>query len=148
MPGRQLIGAAYCGHMRDPYNRPVSATYDNSWSLFTRYDWGKDSVLHGWAFGTGVVRVGGRWVTTTGVTNAVFTQAQIDQGVVKLKTGTKWDAFLSYDYSKHLAFKLGCINLLGQIYPFGLQTALISDPSPPRHSRSRATTSSTGPAGF
>jgi len=132
VPGWQVIGSFYVGHDRDPYNRPVSASYDNSWSLFTRYDFQKDSPLRGWAIGTGFVRVGGRWVTTSGVLNAVWTPAQTWGGVIEMKTGNSWNGFVSYKVDKHWSAKFDCMNILGEKWPLGLQTMLISDPSPPR----------------
>jgi len=132
IPGWQVIGSFYAGHNRDQAQKPVAASYDNSWSFFTRYDFQRDSILHRVGFGTGVTRVGGRWLSTSGITGAAFTPYEIWSGQLKMFTGTSWDGFLTYTLDKHLTLRLRCTNILSSVYSVGATSAVLADPSTPR----------------
>ena len=73
IPGWQLITNFYAGHDRDQNNNPVSSTFDNQISFFTRYDFPKAGPLNGFAVGGGLSRVGGRWISTSGLSIAGVT---------------------------------------------------------------------------
>lgn len=134
IPGWQVIGNFYSGHDRDQNGIPVPTTYDNSWGLITRYDFQRGNPLHGLTIGTGVSRIGGRWISNAGITNAGadFTPYQIATGRIKLKTGTAWNAFAAYNLDKHWTLRLNCNNILNKAYVSAAQTALLADPSAPR----------------
>jgi len=132
MPGWQIIASGYAGHDRDQLGKPVSNSYDNQWAFFSRYDFQPDSPLKGWAVGAGIVRVGGRWISTSGMTYSSFNPYTAWSGEIKLKTGTLVNAFVNYQVNKHLQLRLNCQNALDERYVLGEQTALIADPSVPR----------------
>jgi iron complex outermembrane recepter protein len=128
----EFIGSFYLGTVRNQLGKPVSTAYDNSWSLLTRYICGRDGKFRGLSFGSGITRVGGRWQSIGQVTNGNFTATQLYNGVLKLKTGTALNAFLSYDINRNLSASVRCNNILDQAYPFGMQSAVTTDPSLPR----------------
>ena len=67
VPGWQLIGTWYNGNVRNQTgSNQIAATYDNSWSLFSKYDFGKSarfgtSAIRGLAIGGGIFRLGSFW---------------------------------------------------------------------------------------
>ena len=80
---------------------------------------------------TNVLSVGGRWISTSGLTYAEFPAFTQWSGEIKLYTGTLVDAFINYRVNKHLQLKLSGVNLLNDTYVAGEQTAQIADPSQP-----------------
>jgi len=132
-PGWQMIGTFYAGHNRDQTVMPLATSYDNSWSVFTRYTFQRDSSLYKWAVGTGFSRIGGRWVGLSGMNNAVFTAYNLWSGEVKVASTEAWDAFVTYAYNPHLSFKFDCENILNKAFPQAAQTLLAADASIPRN---------------
>jgi outer membrane receptor for ferric coprogen and ferric-rhodotorulic acid len=127
VPGWQLIGNFYAGHDRDYNNNPLSGTYDNDLSLFTRYDFSHSGPLKGLSFGGGLSRVGGKWITSSQIISPYPLPS-----VIKFQIGTLVDTFANYQFNRHFIFKIGCNNILNQAYPYGNQTSSEVDPSPPR----------------
>ena len=128
VPGWQLIGSFYAGHLRDPFNNPIPNGFDNSWSAYTRYNFAKDCVLSGFSLGGGITRIGGRWMSSGGL---VYTSGYLPN-YIKVQTGTLVTGFVDYRLDKHWSFRVLCNNLLDQHYPLGVETAYIIDPSPGR----------------
>ncbi len=131
-PNWQIVGSFYKGEDLNQLGNPISQSYDDSWSFLTRYDFRKDSSLKGWSFGSSIVRTGGRWLGTAGLSNAPFTADQIRTGVIKLKTGTLVNAFATYQLNRHWTFRASVDNILDEDYVVAAQTALFADPSTPR----------------
>jgi outer membrane receptor for ferric coprogen and ferric-rhodotorulic acid len=130
-PGWQLIGTFYAGHNRDQLGRPVGNSYDNSWSVFTRYSFPRDSSFHRFAFGTGFVRIGGRWDPDVNLKDAPLTPFNTWSGEIKMYTGSVWDAFATYAVTRHLMLRLNCDNILDSRYVEASSTAMGADPSVP-----------------
>src|SRR5262249_34536899 len=70
LPGLQVIATGYSGTVHDQNNNPITGTYDNSWSLFARYDFDHASPLRGLGVGGGAVRIGGRYFNEASLTPA------------------------------------------------------------------------------
>ena len=129
VPGWQLITNFYAGHDRDQNGVPISSTYDNSLSFFTRYDLGKASPsLKGLAFGGGLSRIGGRWQSSSGLAVTGLTLPS----VIKIHAGTLVDTFLTYDFAKHWSVRVACNNILDQTYAAGAVNALTVNAAAPR----------------
>lgn len=129
MPGWQLIATAYNGTVRNTAGQPVQNTYGNSWSLFTRYDFAKESALRGIGFGGGVTRIGDTLVSSGGITPPA---GFVLPSLLKLDEGTLVKVFATYQPSKHWLFRLGLDNVLNKAFPLGQQGATNIDPSLPR----------------
>ena len=142
-PGWQLIAAGYVGTVRDQNGNPVSATYGNQWSVFTRYDFPHDYLLKGLAIGCGVFRQGARYDNSASLilpggaptvdTGAIYSTTANSSGValLKLHEGTMVNLFASYDVNKHLNLEVTCENALNDAYPLGYQGVGLIDPSDP-----------------
>ena len=125
MPGWQLIGSWCAGHEVDPYGNPVNDSFDNSMSLFTRYDFSKQSPLRGLSFGGGLSRTGGRWITTLGLESSTLNIPPL----IKLQSGTLANAFVAYQFYKHWTIRVSVANLLDQNYPIADESSpLYLDP--------------------
>jgi len=132
VPGWQIIGSFYAGHDSLSNGAPLAQTYDNSLSFFTRYDWSKESPLHGLAVAAGVTRQGGRFASTGSYTGAGFPAFTQWSGLVKLHAGTPAQAFVNYTATKHWAFKLSCLNILNEYYAEGYSGLIQGEEGLPR----------------
>jgi len=130
MPGWQLIGTFYAGHDRDQNNNPVSGSYDNAWSLFNRYDFNKNGPLHGLSVGGGVSRIGGYWVSDSGIMSPPAPLPANNE--IKLHPGTLLNGFALYQFNRNWLVRVNCNNILNQTYVLAAQSAEIVDPSIPR----------------
>ena len=98
VPGLQLLATGYNGSVRDQTgNEAISNTYDNSWSLFTRYDFANEAVkregwLNGLAVGGGVSRIGSNWLSTAQYTSPIA-PGYVLPAAVKLHEGTPVNLF-------------------------------------------------------
>ncbi len=119
VPGWQVIGSFFSGHNRDYLNRPIGGSYDNSWAMMNRYAFSKESTLHGLEMGAGVVRYGGRWMSTVNYIDAPFSAYTVWSGMLKMETGTPMNVFVSYLFNKHFMVKLTCDNALNQDFAEG-----------------------------
>ncbi len=127
-PQWQVIASLFRGTDYDQNRNPVSTSYDNAWSVYTRFDFANAGPLHGWAVGGGATRIGSRWLSTAGISGIPLPAS----GVIKLQEGTMFDGFVSYRYGRHWLGKLSVENILGAVYPLGAQNVDAADPSPPR----------------
>lgn len=127
--GWQLIAQAYKGRMRDALGNPVSLSWENSFGLFTRYNFQKDSPLHGFSFGGGANKIGSRWVATSGV--IVYSGPGGVPAFIKVKDGLDTSAFLQYTPNRRWTFTVHCTNLLDKKYVEAFQSPLFADPSTP-----------------
>lgn len=128
-PGWQVMATGYIAKVRDRNNQPVDNTYGNSMSLFTRYDFAKNSPLKGLAIGGGLSRVGDYTVTTAGL---VFPAGMNQPDLFKMKQGTLVKLFASYKWNKHWEFRASIDNLLDEAFGQGQQGPSVIDPSDPR----------------
>jgi len=129
VPGWQVILTTYRGTVRDQAGNPVSATYGDSWSLFTRYDFARDTALKGLTIGGGASRMGNRFMTTSGMT---FPTGWVKPSLIKVQQATWMSAFAAYQFNSHWSARVNVSNLLDKQYPMGLQSGLTVDPAPPR----------------
>jgi outer membrane receptor for ferric coprogen and ferric-rhodotorulic acid len=130
-PGWQLVGTFYAGHERQADGiTPLTSTYDNSWSLFTRYDFGRVGPLHRLAVGGGVATVGGQWVNDGGLTDAPGLPAN---GYIKMQQGSMLNAFVVFDITRHWSARVDVENILNQAFGVGSEGDVENiDPSDPR----------------
>jgi iron complex outermembrane receptor protein len=129
VPGWQLVGAFYVGHDRNYQDQPVDTSYDNSWSLYNRYNFSRGTPLSGIAIGGGVTRVGGRWMDSGGLVDSSYNVPAL----LKMQTGTLINLFIEYQPNRHWSFRLRCDNALDQAYPLAAQGAEFVDAVPPRN---------------
>ncbi len=127
--GWQLLLTGYRGTVRDQAGNPVSATYGNSWSFFTRYDFAKDTPLTGFSFGGGASRMGDRYMTSSGIT---FPNGWVKPNLIKVQQETWVTAFANYQFNRSWGVRLNVNNVLDKQYPMGLQSGVTLDPAPPR----------------
>ena len=132
LPGWQFISSFYAGHNRDQADKPVSGSYDNSLTFFTRYDFQKDSALKGLSVGGGLQRFGGQWISTAGITGYTFNAFQQWFGNLKIATASLVNVFSAYQVNRNLTVRFGIQNLLDKVYAVAEQTVYFADPSPPR----------------
>ena len=85
-------------------------------------------MLNGLAFGGGFNRLGGRWVTPSGV---LIDTATGVPNFIKLSTGTDVAAFAEYRVNKHWSVSVHVDNILNEAYVINYQTPLFADPSTP-----------------
>jgi len=133
-PGLQFIGTVYIGTVHDQNNNPVAATVENSWSIFTRYDFPSYSLLKGWAVGVGSYKAGGKWFNMAGLVlpnNAPLPKNSSGNSIFKLKQDVIFNPFVDYVYSKHLDIRLSCENILNAAFPIGAQGVGLVDPVDP-----------------
>jgi iron complex outermembrane receptor protein len=128
LPNWQIIGTFFHGEVYDQTGNPVANTYDQSLSLFTRYDF-VDGPLKNFALGGGVARISGRKVTSAGI---VFPAGMTAPALIDVEPGTWVDLFVNYRLDRHWSFRVACANVLDEAYAMGAQTAYFVDPSPPR----------------
>ena len=129
----QLIAYAYQGHWLDQNKKPLPSSYDNQYSVFTRYQFRTDSALHGLAVGGGVKQIGGGHVNANGVNGYTFAPVPAGSSTT-FKVGKAFDlsGFVTYPVTKHILARLAVSNITDEHYAIGLQSAIIADPSPPR----------------
>jgi len=127
LPGWEMIGSWYVGHNRDVNNNPVPFTFDNSYGVFTRYDFSRAGPLKGFSIGGGVNRLSGMWASTSGAI-ASYALPPLE----KIQEGTELNGFLNFRPDKHWTFRVNCQNILNQAYPLDAATWYIVDPSIPR----------------
>ena len=135
--GWELIGTFYNGKIRDPKGNALNRTYENAYSLFTRYNFNTNpNARAGLSIGGGITRIGAKYQSTGGITLPVgYTPYAIDSSgtsLLKLQTGTQVTAFISYNFSKKLNLRINCSNILDEAFPIGAQGVALVDPSEPR----------------
>jgi iron complex outermembrane receptor protein len=135
VPGLQIVGTAYVGTVKDQNGNPITGTVENSWSLFTRYDFSHDTPLKGFALGGGAQRAGGKWFTMSGLVlpgGAPLPVNSSGNSVFKLKQGVLLNMFTEYTINRHWLVRVNCVNVLNKSYAIGAQGVGLADAVDPR----------------
>jgi iron complex outermembrane receptor protein len=139
LPGWALIATFYKGTVTTGLTNSIKIgdTYDNSWSLFTRYDF-KSSPLkdnrfwHGLGVGGGISRIGSYWQVSTGdISLPGYAVGAAPFAAIKQHEGSLVDCFADYRVSKHWELRLNIVNLLNLNFAESGQGAGDIDPAPP-----------------
>ena len=137
-PGLQIVATGYIGTVHDTKGNPIPATVENSWSLFTRYDFDQVNVadfLKGFAVGGGATRAGGKWFNMGGIVlpgGAPLPVNSSGNSIFKLRQGTLVNLFVDYKLNRHWTLRVDCENILNSAYPIGAQGPGLVDPVDPR----------------
>lgn len=133
-PGWQLVGSFYSGHDVGTNGLPVAGTWQDSWGFLTRYHFGRYTPLPGLSVGVGLNRIGGRWVSTSGMIGATAFETPYTQqtGLMKAEDGTMGNAFADYQLNPHILLGVSVENLLNEDWPLYTSTNYLIDPAPPR----------------
>lgn len=125
-PGWQLTASWFRTPSSIAYSQPM-----NTWSLFTKYAFQKDSHLSGLSIGGGVTRLDGLYVNLFGWpgTKTAFEQAT---GFIKAKPGVPIKLFASYHLDRHWTFMVSCDNVTDQHYAIASGFSAAVDLSNPR----------------
>lgn len=135
LPGLQLVATGYIGTVHDQNGNPVQATVENSWSVFSRYDFPREGALKGLAIGGGAYRSGGKWFTMSGMVlpgGAPLPVNSSGNAIFKLKQEVMLNLFASYQLNKHWGFRVNCSNVLDERFPVGAQGVGLADAAEPR----------------
>lgn len=135
IPGLQIVGSAYNGTVHDFNGNPVAATVENSWSLFSRYDFNATGGLKGFAVGGGAQKAGGKWFTMSGMTlpgNAALPKNSSGASIFKLKQEVLLNMFAEYEVNKNWTVRVDCANVLDKVYAVGAQGVGLADIVDPR----------------
>lgn len=133
--GLQIVGTAYKGKVHDQNGNPVQATVENSWSVFTRYDFAREGFLKGVAIGGGAYKSGGKWFTMSGMVlpgGAPLPKNSSGNSIFTLKQEVMLNLFTSYQLNKHWSFRVNCSNVLDERFPVGAQGVGLADAAEPR----------------
>lgn len=135
LPGLQIIATGYVGTVHDQNGNPITATVENSWSLFSRYDFNKNSPLKGLAVGGGAAKAGGKWFNMSGLVlpgGAALPKNSSGNSLFKLKQDVLLNLFASYRLNRHWNFRVDCENVLNKSYAIGAQGVGLADSVDPR----------------
>lgn len=135
VPGWQLVATGYMGTVHDQNSNVLPATVENSWSLFTRYDFNKNSDLKGFAIGGGAAKAGGKWFTMAGMVlpgGVALPKNSSGNSVFKLKQEVLLNLFANYQMNRHWTLRLDCENVLNSNYAVGAQGVGLVDSVSPR----------------
>jgi outer membrane receptor protein involved in Fe transport len=127
LPGWQLIGSFSYTHQRDDQDQPLSDTYDNMLALYTRYDFGRDTVLKGLSIGGGLTRIGSRWLSSYGF---IGNTGAAEPAFIKMHTCTLINGLAVYRFNRHLSVQVNVNNILDQHYPLDAEITSIADAEP------------------
>ncbi|NBR10436.1 MAG: TonB-dependent receptor, partial [Opitutaceae bacterium] len=135
VPGWQLVATGYRGTVHDQNGNPLPATVENSWSVFTRYDFNQQSELKGFSFGGGAAKAGGKWFTMAGMIlpgGGTPTKNSSGNAIFKLKQEVLLNLFANYQMNRHWTLRLDCENVLDSSYAVGAQGVGLVDSVNPR----------------
>lgn len=135
VPGWQLVATGYRGTVHDQNGNPLPATVENSWSVFTRYDFNQQSGLNGFSIGGGAAKAGGKWFTMAGMIlpgGATPTKNSSGNAVFKLKQEVLLNLFANYQMNRRWSLRLDCENVLDSSYAIGAQGVGLVDSVNPR----------------
>ncbi|SDS49336.1 TonB-dependent receptor [Opitutus sp. GAS368] len=135
LPGLQIVATGYMGTVHDQNGNPITATVENSWSTFGRYDFSKDSPLKGLAVGGGATKAGGKWFNMGGLVlpnGAALPTNSSGNALFKLKQDVLVNLFAGYRLNRHWNFRIDCQNVLDKVYPIGAQGVGLVDAVEPR----------------
>jgi len=130
LPGLQIVGTAYQGTVHDFNGNPIAATVENSWSIFSRYDFERSGGLKGLAFGGGAQKAGGKWFTTGGLTlpgGALYPANSSGNRIFKLKQEVLLNLFAEYELNRNWTVRVDCVNVLDKAYAIGAQGVGLAD---------------------
>jgi iron complex outermembrane receptor protein len=133
--GLQIVGTAYKGTVHDFNGNPIAATVENSWSLWSRYDFDRTGALKGLAFGGGAQKAGGKWFTTGGLTlpnGQAYPANSSGNRIFKLKQDVLVNLFTEYELNKNWTVRVDCANVLDEAYAIGAQGVGLADIVDPR----------------
>jgi len=108
---------------------------ENSWSVFTRYDFNQQSGLNGFSIGGGAAKAGGKWFTMAGMIlpgGAAPTKNSSGNAVFKLKQEVLLNLFANYQMNRRWSLRLDCENVLDSSYAIGAQGVGLVDSVNPR----------------
>jgi iron complex outermembrane recepter protein len=134
LPGLQLIVTGYMGTVHDQLGNPITATAENSWSLYGRYDFDKSGPMKGFAFGGGAAKAGGKWFNMAGLVlpgGVALPKNSSGNSLFKLKQEVMVNLFASYRLNRHWDFRLDCQNVLDKRFPIGAQGVGLVDAAEP-----------------
>jgi outer membrane receptor for ferric coprogen and ferric-rhodotorulic acid len=134
-PGLQIVGTAYVGTVHDQNGNPISRTAENSWSVYTRYDFPKDSALSGLAVGGGAYESGGRWFSMGGMVlpgNAPLPLNSSSTSLFKLHQEVMMNLFAAYRINRHWEVRVTCENIFNNLFPMAGQGVGLIDPADPQ----------------
>jgi iron complex outermembrane receptor protein len=120
-----LICNFYTGKVKDQAGNPVDNSYRNTVGIIAKYSF-RDGALKGLEVGAGGYRTGGR-VTATGALTYVGKPAFIEnkaEPIVKL--------FANYAVNSHLSLKLQVDNVLDEVVPLAINSAVLMETNLPR----------------
>ncbi len=133
--GLQVVGTAYQGTVHDQNGNPITATVENSWSLYSRYDFDRGGPLKGFAIGGGAAKAGGKWFNMSGLVlpgGAALPKNSSGNSLFKLKQEVMANLFASYRLNRSWEFRIDCKNALDKSYPIGAQGVGLVDAAEPR----------------
>jgi iron complex outermembrane recepter protein len=125
----QIVGTMYKGKVKDQNGAAVDASYKQSWSVFTRYDFGSSGNAKGLSIGGGASRISGRVVTSTTI---IFPVGMTRPAFIDVEPGTLVTGFTNYTLNNHWSFRFQVNNILDRTYAVGITAAHLVDPSLPR----------------
>jgi outer membrane receptor protein involved in Fe transport len=121
--------------VKDQNNNPITGTVENSWSVFGRYDFSRDTRMKGLAIGGGAYKAGGKWFTMSGLVlpgGAPLPKNSSGNSVFKLEQDVLMNLFASYQLNRQWTFRLDCANVLDKEFPIGAQGVGLVDAVDPR----------------
>jgi len=127
LPGLQFVGSYYNGTVEDQAGVKVNNTYDQSISLFARYEI-QGTHLEGLSFGGGYSRVDGREIGSGGVTTGQVGAPKI----IKFQPGNNVSLFATYRPNRNWLLRANIKNVLDETFAVGAQAAWLVDVNPPR----------------
>ena len=136
IPGLQIVGTAYQGTVRDFRDNAITGTVENSWSIFSRYDFERAGGLKGLAIGGGAQRAGGKWFTMSGMVLPGGRPLPLNSSgnpLFKLKQEVLMNLFAEYQFNKNWSARIDCVNVLDKAYAVGAQGVGLADPVDPRN---------------
>lgn len=142
LPGLQIVGTAYNGTVRDFRGNPIAATVENSWSVFSRYDFARTDMFKGFAVGGGAQKAGGKWFVTGGMTlpgGTTFPANSSGNAIFRLKQDVLLNLFTEYRLNRQWSFRVECTNVLDEAFAIGAQGVGLADIVDPRTFSFRST---------
>jgi len=137
-PGLQMVLTGYMGTVHDANGNPITATVENSWSIFSRYDFqqgGAPEFFNGLAVGGGANKAGGKWFNMSGLTlpgGAPLPVNSSGASLFKLHQDMLLNLFAEYRLNRHWMFRVNLENALDKEFPIGAQGVGLVDPVDPR----------------
>jgi len=135
LPGLQVVATGYMGTVKDQNGNPITGTVENSWSVFSRYDFSRDTRMKGFAIGGGAYKAGGKWFTMSGLVlpgGVPLPKNSSGNSVFKLDQEVLLNLFASYQLNRNWTFRIDCANVLDEAFPIGAQGVGLVDAVDPQ----------------